>query len=94
MLIFGIVANAAVLRPVPYVFSVITKHSTAEPSRAAATVATTAAAAMAIEAANFIINSHAYIDKRCHRVCTQGSPFRQFHSSLSLRTNLTMLHIC
>lgn len=27
MLIFGIVANAAVLRPVPYVFSVITKHS-------------------------------------------------------------------
>lgn len=28
-------------------------------------------------------------------VCTQESPFRQFHSSsYSLRTNLTMLHIC
>ena len=28
-------------------------------------------------------------------VCTQESPFRQFHSSShSLRTNLTMLHIC
>lgn len=61
---------------------------------ATAAAAVAAATAAVIEAANFIINSHAYIDKRCHRVCTQESPFRQFHSSLSLRTNLTMLHIC